>query len=73
MIEEEPSLVACIPAYNEERSIAGVVVRSMKYADRVVVRDDGSVDLMGEIAKGLGNTSSRDEDQVVSRLYGCEG
>jgi len=50
----KPFVVACIPAYDEERSIGGVVVQAMKYVDRVVVCDDGSGDLTGEIAGGLG-------------------
>ena len=48
------SIVACIPAYNEERTIAGVIVRALRYVDNVVVCDDGSMDLTGEIAQGLG-------------------
>ena len=47
-------IIACIPAFNEERTIGGVVVRTMKFVDRVVVCDDGSGDLTGEIAGGLG-------------------
>lgn len=47
-------MVACIPAFNEEKTIASVIVRARKYVDKVVVCDDGSVDLTGEIAKGLG-------------------
>ena len=49
-----PYVVACIPAFNEERNIGGVVVRAKRYVDRVVVCDDGSVDLTGEIAGALG-------------------
>jgi glycosyltransferase involved in cell wall biosynthesis len=51
---KNPVVVACIPAFNEERTIASVVVRALKYVDRVVVCDDGSGDLTGEIAEGLG-------------------
>jgi len=47
-------VVACIPAYNEEKNIGGVVVRAGKHVDRVVVCDDGSGDPKGEIAGGLG-------------------
>lgn len=47
-------IVACIPAYNEEHSIGGVIVRAMKCVDLVIVCDDGSTDLTGEIAEGLG-------------------
>jgi len=46
----KPFVVACIPAFNEERAIGGVVVRAMRYVDRVVVCDDGSGDLTGETA-----------------------
>ena len=53
-MDREPFIVACIPAYHEEWSIAGVVVQARKYVDRVVVCDDGFVDLTGEIAEGLG-------------------
>ena len=47
-------VVACIPAYNEEKATGGVVIRAMRYVDRTVVCDDGSGDLTGEIAGGLG-------------------
>ena len=47
-------VVACIPAYNEEKTIGGVVVRAMKYVDRVVVCDGGSTDLTGEVAGSWG-------------------
>jgi len=53
-VSNKPLIVACIPAYDEERSIAGVVIQARKYVDRVVVCDDGSVDLTGAIAEGLG-------------------
>ncbi|MEM2143735.1 MAG: glycosyltransferase [Candidatus Jordarchaeaceae archaeon] len=51
---EKPFVVACIPAYNEERAIAKVVVQTKKYVDHVVVCDDGSTDMTAEIAEGLG-------------------
>jgi glycosyltransferase involved in cell wall biosynthesis len=51
---EKTLVVACIPAFNEEGRIAGVVLQVRKYVDRVVVCDDGSVDLTGAIAEGLG-------------------
>lgn len=46
--------IACIPAYNEERTIATVVLRTMKHVDRVLVCDDGSSDMTSEIAERLG-------------------
>jgi glycosyltransferase involved in cell wall biosynthesis len=39
-----PSIVALLPAYNEEISIGSMVLRARQYADRVVVIDDGSRD-----------------------------
>jgi len=53
MSKAEPFVVACIPAFNEERSMAGVVVRALGQVDGVVVCDDGSRDLTGAIAGGL--------------------
>jgi len=47
-------LVVGIPAYNEEKSIAKVVMKAREYADKVVVCDDGSSDLTGAIAEALG-------------------
>jgi glycosyltransferase involved in cell wall biosynthesis len=47
-------IIAAIPAFDEERSIAQVIVQTKKYVDKVIVCDDGSSDLTGEIASGLG-------------------
>ena len=65
-IESKPFVVACIPAYDEEGRVGGVVVRAMKHVDRVVVCDDGSVDLTGAIAEELGAVVLRHE-----RNMGC--
>jgi glycosyltransferase involved in cell wall biosynthesis len=43
-----------IPAYNEEASIAKVIVLAQQYADKIVVCDDGSKDLTRRIAENLG-------------------
>jgi glycosyltransferase involved in cell wall biosynthesis len=43
-----------MPAYNEEESIAGVIVRAKRFADKVFVCDDGSSDATAEIARQLG-------------------
>ena len=58
---DRPFVVACIPAFNEERTIGSVVVRALRYVDRVVVCDDGSGDLTGAIAGGLGADVVRHE------------
>jgi len=57
----KPLIVACIPAYNEERTIARVVVEAQRYVDKVIVCDDGSTDLTGEIARRLGAEVVRHE------------
>jgi len=47
-------IVACIPAFNEEKTIARVILRAQEYVDKVIVCDDGSQDMTAEIAQSLG-------------------
>ena len=54
-------IVAGIPAYNEEKTIARVVLMAQRHADVVVVCDDGSQDLTADIAQKLGATVIRHE------------
>lgn len=54
VVEAKPFVVVGIPAYNEESSIAGVIVEAQKFADAVIVCDDGSKDLTVTIAERLG-------------------
>jgi len=42
-----------IPAFNEEKNIAGIILKLKKIADFIIVCDDGSSDLTGEIAEKL--------------------
>lgn len=51
---ERPFVVVGIPAFNEEKTIAKVVLKALRFADKVVVCDDGSTDMTGEIAGRLG-------------------
>lgn len=46
--------IAAMPAYNEERSIAKMVLGCKKHVDCVVVIDDGSSDATAEIAEAMG-------------------
>ena len=48
-----------IPAYNEEKNIASIIVKLKKIAQKIIVCDDGSTDLTGEIAQKLGATVIR--------------
>ncbi|MCK4482382.1 glycosyltransferase family 2 protein [Candidatus Bathyarchaeota archaeon] len=59
--EAKPFVVVGIPAYNEEKTIAKVVLQAQKYADKVVVCDDGSTDCTAEIAERLGADVVRHE------------
>ena len=43
-----------IPAYNEEKNIAKIIVNSKKIADQILVCDDGSTDSTAAIAESLG-------------------
>ena len=43
-----------IPAYNEEKNIAGIIVKLKEIADTIIVCNDGSSDSTSEIAKKLG-------------------
>ena len=45
-----------MPAYNEEQYIGSMVLQSRKYADDILVVDDGSIDRTAEIAKLAGAT-----------------
>ncbi len=64
---------ACIPAYNEEHSIAEVVTKSLSHVDRVVVCDDGSTDDTAKIAREAGATVITQTNQgygaAISSLF----
>jgi glycosyltransferase involved in cell wall biosynthesis len=46
--------VVIIPAYNEDRHIGSVVLKAHKFANHIIVVDDGSRDATAEIAKAAG-------------------
>ncbi|HSA72761.1 MAG TPA: glycosyltransferase family 2 protein, partial [Nitrososphaeraceae archaeon] len=50
----DPKIIVCIPAYNEEKKIANIVRRARDHADEVIVCDDGSSDKTAELAKQEG-------------------
>lgn len=54
-------IIAGIPAYNEEKTIAKVILLAQKHVDMVVVCDDGSSDFTSEIAQRLGAVVTRHE------------
>ena len=57
-------IVAGIPAYNEAKTIAKVILHAQKYVDVVIVCDDGSKDLTAEIAQKLGAIVIRHEKNM---------
>jgi glycosyltransferase involved in cell wall biosynthesis len=48
------NVIAVIPCLNEEKFIANIVKRALKYVDKVVVIDDGSADNTSEMARNAG-------------------
>ena len=60
----KPFIVACIPAYNEEKTIAKVILKTKRYVNKIIVCDDGSTDMTGEIAKALGAMIIRHEKNM---------
>ena len=54
LAKSKPFVVIGIPAFNEEQTIARVVLEAQKYAGKVVVCDDGSTDYTAKIAESLG-------------------
>ena len=43
-----------IPAFNEEKNIAKIITQLKKITNSIIVCDDGSSDMTGEISKNLG-------------------
>ena len=47
-------IIIGIPAYNEEKNIASIIIKLKQISNKIIVCNDGSSDLTGEIAKELG-------------------
>jgi glycosyltransferase involved in cell wall biosynthesis len=50
----QPRVIVAIPAYNVEQFIAGVVGKAKRFADQVIVIDDGSNDGTARVAGAAG-------------------
>ncbi|TKX72469.1 glycosyltransferase family 2 protein [Halorubrum sp. GN11GM_10-3_MGM] len=59
---ESAKIVVGIPTYNEEIAIGSVVTEAQRYADEVVVADDGSTDNTVQIARNVGATVIEHEE-----------
>jgi len=64
MNRNKPLIVATIPAYNEEKTVAKVILLAQKYVDKVIVCDDGSTDMTTEIAERMGAEVMRHEKNI---------
>jgi glycosyltransferase involved in cell wall biosynthesis len=62
--DKKISLVACIPAFNEERLIAHIILEAQKHVDLVLVCDDGSSDNTSEISKSVGALVIENEKNI---------
>ena len=55
----KPFILACIPAYNEEKTIGAILDQAFRHVEQVVVCDDGSTDGTNEVARRKGATVVR--------------
>ncbi len=60
----EPIIIAGIPAYNEEYSIAKIVQNTKLFTDEVIVVDDGSTDNTARLAEAAGAVVIRHKDNL---------
>ncbi len=61
-------ILAAMPAYNEESHVGSAILNARRYADEVIVVDDGSRDKTAEIARLAGATVIQHE---ANRGYGA--
>jgi glycosyltransferase involved in cell wall biosynthesis len=52
--EENLQIIIGIPAYNEEKNIASIILKLQKITNKIIVCNDGSSDLTGSIAEKMG-------------------
>ena len=66
--QNRPKVAAAIPAFNEERYIGTIILKTRRYVDEVIVVDDGSSDQTADVARLAGATVIRHEQ---NRGYGA--
>ena len=65
---KDKKIVLVLPAFNEQRTIAEVVLRAERFVDEIVVVDDGSSDLTPVIAQRLGAKVIRHDENLGKGL-----
>ena len=60
-LQNKSKIVAAIPAFNEEKYIGTIVLKTRQYVDETIVVDDGSSDQTATIARLAGATVVRHE------------
>jgi glycosyltransferase involved in cell wall biosynthesis len=73
-VSKAKRVLICIPAFNEEDSIADVVIKSKAFSPEVIVYDDGSRDKTAEIAEKNGamvirNTRNKGYGRALNTLF----
>jgi len=58
-----PKIIVAMPAYNEQKYIGSVVLQAKRYADEVIVIDDGSSDRTSQIAEYAGADVIQHQDR----------
>ena len=61
-------IIAAMPAYNEEKYIGTMVLKTKQYVDEVIIIDDGSTDNTAEVARLAGATVIR---HSINKGYGA--
>ncbi len=67
-MEANRTIIAVVPAYNEEKSIGSVISKTKEYVDKVIVIDDGSIDGTYGYAKEAGAIAVR---HIINRGAGA--
>ena len=61
---KRPHIIAGIPAYDEEETIAKMILEANRYVDKVIICDDGSTDMTAGIAEVLTTGVIRHERNI---------
>ncbi|MFW6148410.1 MAG: glycosyltransferase family 2 protein [Atribacterota bacterium] len=63
-LEYKDTIIAIIPAFNEEKNIREVIQKCKDYVHKIIVIDDGSRDNTADIAKNMGVTTIVNEQNI---------